>query len=221
MITVANLSGGKDSVSMILMALERGEQIDHILFADTGAEFPELYEVLDQVELITGRTITRLKKDDDFWRMLTRKGWPFFKMRWCTGEIKRELIRKFEKDLPEKPVHLIGIAADEKKRLKNKKNVRYPLSEWGVTEAQALEYCYSKGITWRGLYKNRTRVSCFCCPFQRKASLKILRKTHPDLWAKMLDADKQESCQRYKFFKNETLTEFDKKVEQEEKNSLL
>ena len=221
MITVANLSGWKDSVAMVLMALERGEQIDHILFADTGAEFPELYGVLDQVETITGRKITRVKNKLDFWEMLPRKGWPFFKLRWCTGELKRDLVRQWEKQLPEKPLHLIGIAADEERRLKPRKNVRYPLAEWGITEAQAVAYCYSRGLTWGGLYEHRPRVSCYCCPLQRNAHLRLLRKTHPDLWAKMLEADKQEACQRYKFFKNETLTEFDQRIEQEEQNSLL
>ena len=47
---VVSLSGGKDSTAMLLMMLERGRQIDGILFCDTALEFPGLYAHLDKLE---------------------------------------------------------------------------------------------------------------------------------------------------------------------------
>ena len=41
----------------------------------------------------------------------------------------------------------IGIAADEPKRVKDD---IYPLFEWGITEEQALKYCYKHGFDWGG-----------------------------------------------------------------------
>lgn len=38
---IVNLSGGKDSTALLLMLLERGAQIDYIVFADTGKDFPQ------------------------------------------------------------------------------------------------------------------------------------------------------------------------------------
>ena len=39
-----SLSGGKDSTAMLLLMIERDLPIDVVLTADTGMEFPELYE---------------------------------------------------------------------------------------------------------------------------------------------------------------------------------
>ena len=59
---VVSLSGGKDSTAMLLMMLERGMQIDDILFCDTGLEFPGLYTHLDKLEKCIGRPITRIDR---------------------------------------------------------------------------------------------------------------------------------------------------------------
>lgn len=39
-----SLSGGKDSTAMLLLMIERGMPIDTVISADTGTEFPEMYE---------------------------------------------------------------------------------------------------------------------------------------------------------------------------------
>ena len=80
-----------------------------------------------------------------------------------------------------------GIAVDETKRLdKNKeKNIKYPLVDWNMTENDCLEYCYSKGFNWGGLYKKFARLSCWCCPLQRIGELKILYNNYPDLWNRL------------------------------------
>ena len=41
-----SLSGGKDSSAMLLLMIERDMPIDMVLSADTGMEFPEMYEHL-------------------------------------------------------------------------------------------------------------------------------------------------------------------------------
>jgi len=45
-----SLSGGKDSTCMLLLMIEREMPIDMVLFADTGMEFPEMYEHLAQLD---------------------------------------------------------------------------------------------------------------------------------------------------------------------------
>ena len=50
---VVSLSGGKDSTAMLLLMLERGWPIDAVLNADTGMEFPEMYEHLKHCLLYT------------------------------------------------------------------------------------------------------------------------------------------------------------------------
>ena len=40
---IVQFSGGKDSTAMLLMMLDKGVQIDEVIFCDTGKEFPQMY----------------------------------------------------------------------------------------------------------------------------------------------------------------------------------
>ncbi|MGN0178140.1 MAG: phosphoadenosine phosphosulfate reductase family protein [Monoglobaceae bacterium] len=193
------LSGGKDSTAMLLRLLEEKCPIDLILFCDTGLEFPEMYKHLDRLETYIGRTITRLKAPHDFEyyfldytpkrknpALLRYQGlsWAGPRNRWCTGILKARIIAAYLKKLKENCtlVEYVGIAADELKRIKDK---TYPLIEWGMTEKDCLNYCYSKGFDWGGLYKIFSRVSCWCCPLQSLAELRKLYHHFPQLWKQL------------------------------------
>ena len=121
-------------------------------------------------------------------------GWPGIRVRWCTGQLKTHLITKEVNWLKGEyhALHYVGIAADEAKRCKNE---QYPLVEWGITEAQALEYCYARGFDFGGLYRIYHRASCWCCPFQRIGELRKLRQFHPQLWAQLLTMDQRARAQ--------------------------
>lgn len=151
---IVQFSGGKDSTCMLLMMLERGMQIDEIIFCDTGMEFPAMYEHIAQVRQYIkpyGKDITILKADHSFeWYMNEKprkdggKGWGWSSMfnRWCTKALKENVQKKYSKS-KEPYISYIGIAYDEPKRHINiPENVRHPLYEWRITEAQALSFCY-------------------------------------------------------------------------------
>ena len=205
MINIKNIvqfSGGKDSTAMLLMMLERGMQIDDIIFCDTTMEFPAMYEHIDKVEKYIGRPITRLKPPHDFiyyFAQCPKKrgknkgklgyGWPRMWARWCTRLFKIDLTAKYLRCVSEYKLY-IGIARDEPKRHeKRMKNVIHPLYDWGITESMALQYCYNHGFDWSGLYEQFRRVSCWCCPLQSLNELRKLRKFHPELWRKLLKMD--------------------------------
>lgn len=118
----------------------------------------------------------------------TGYGWPGARVRWCTGHLKTHLIRKEVTRLKEEKnaIHYVGIASDECSRCKDD---RYPLVEWGMTEAQALQLCYDRGFDFGGLYRIYNRASCWCCPLQRIGELRKLRVHHPELWARLLAMD--------------------------------
>ena len=112
----------------------------------------------------------------------------------------------------------IGFAADEAKRvptgLKKKWPERYPLIEYDISEKEALEYCYSKGFDWGGLYEMFGRVSCFCCPLQRIGELKMLRQQRPELWSRMIEMDKD----HLRGFRGpKTVRDLDSRFEKEDK----
>ena len=209
---VCSFSGGKDSTAMLLRLLEEGRPVDIILFCDTGLEFPQLYEHVDQLEKDIGREITRVRAPHDFEYYFSqikvqrkkdstyaRKyglerdgyGWAGPKMRWCTEDLKAAPREKFLRPLREQYeiIEYVGLAADEEYRLKRKcnqrKNCLHPLVEWGMTEAECLQYCYDRGYDWGGLYEKMDRVSCWCCPLQSLKELRILYREFPDLWEQL------------------------------------
>jgi 3'-phosphoadenosine 5'-phosphosulfate sulfotransferase (PAPS reductase)/FAD synthetase len=126
------------------------------------------------------------------------RGWPAPNRRWCTGvkrnALKAHLLALTHREGVVLPLQqCIGFAADELQRLDGPTKrdgsyhvLRYPLVEWGVTEADALAYCKKRGFTWDGLYHHFDRVSCFCCPLQSLNDLKKLRCFYPVLWKRML-----------------------------------
>lgn len=204
-----SLSGGKDSTALLLMMIEKGMPIDAVVCADPGMEFPEMYEHLAKVDELLfrerGLHVRYLRNPEGFeYLMLERPverseewnhilppygyGWPGMGKRWCTSELKTKLINKEVNRLKaeKNALHYVGIAADEEWRCKNEV---YPLVEWGITEAEALQYCYNRGFDWGGLYEIYHRCSCWCCPLQRIDELRKLRKHHPELWERLRDLD--------------------------------
>jgi len=198
---VVSLSGGKDSTAMLLMMLDREMPIDYVVFVDTTKEFPQVYRHLDKLEkYISPLKIIKFSFDYDYYfekHVLVRGkrkgemgyGFPGVRSRWCTG-FKKDIIHKFCKSLGDNVIKYIGIAYDERKRIKNNPNLMYPLVKWEVTEKMALEYCYSKGFDWEGLYEVIPRTSCYCCPFKSIKQLEAIYRNFPDLWEKMRNMQK-------------------------------
>ena len=168
-----SLSGGKDSTAMLLLMIERDMPINMVLSADTGMEFPEMYEHLAKLDehlfRERGIHITTLRHPKGFEYLMFDEpkqkprslenraklgippygnGWPGIRVRWCTGQLKTHLITK------------------EVNRLKG-----------------------------GGLYEIYHRASCWCCPFQRIDELRKLRKHHPELWEKLLELDRRALAQ--------------------------
>lgn len=200
---VVSFSGGKDSTCMLLKMLELGYQIDEIIFLDTGKEFPQMYEHIKKVEKYIERPITILKSNKSWeYYMLEhertignnkgKKGysWSDFNNRWCTYHLKTKVLKQYlSKYKDRKIVQYIGIAYDEKERMKDTYHVYYPLVQWEMTEWDALEYCYKKGFDWGGLYEKFDRLSCYLCPLKSLKELKVVYKEFPELWDKMKELD--------------------------------
>ena len=148
-------------------------------------------------------------------------GWPGPLVRWCTGQLKTHLIRKEVNRLKKErnALHYVGIAADEPKRVKEEK---YPLVDWEITEAEALQICYDRGFDWGGLYRIYNRCSCWCCPLQRIGELKKLRAHHPELWARLREMDRRAIAQfghtpLGQFTKNWTVEQLERRFANEDR----
>lgn len=121
--------------------------------------------------------------------------WAYFANRWCTGKLKIQIKDKYLREIKKQYnlIEYVGLAADEEYRLERKnnqmKNQKHPLVEWGWTEKDCLDYCYSLGYDWEGLYNYFSRVSCWCCPLQPLGELRILYKMFPELWQELKEMD--------------------------------
>ena len=239
---IVSFSGGKDSTAMLLKMVELNMQIDEIIFLDTGVEFPDMYNHIKKVEEYIGKEITVLRNEKglfEYWllhHVKTRgkyKGqqgysWADHRARWCTAMLKVQVSNKYIKS-KYKDYQVIlyqGIAVDETERLDRKSGseigsiARYPLAEWNMTEQDALNYCYSKGFDWNGLYEKFKRLSCFCCPLQSLKELRVLYTDYPELWNIMKDWDSK----TYRKFRSDySILELEEKFknEGEKKKTIL
>ena len=202
----ASISGGKDSICMGLLLLEKGYPVDDFIFFDLGVEYPETYEAIAKFESDTGRKVARVTASlGDFWYYCSEReykgkgkiagpkkgyGFPVFTARWCTA-LKREVIRSFEysKGYSKKnTIQYVGLAADEPKRIHDCPDKRYPLAEWGITEKDALKFCRDRGyFAPPHPYDYNNRVSCFCCPFANQKQIEYLIEHRPELWQQIKD----------------------------------
>lgn len=192
---IASCSFGKDSLAMVLMLIERGLPLDEVVFYDTGMEFQAIYDLRDDMLPIFqqhGIKYTTLYPDNPFlYDMLERpvKGRERRGYGWCGGlcrwgtTCKLRTIDQYAERQGAKVY--VGIAADETPRLqKERKPYKlFPLAEFGMTEADCLQYCYSAGYFWLEgsirLYDILDRVSCWCCCNKNLKELKNIRQYSP------------------------------------------
>lgn len=217
-----SFSGGKDSTAMLIRMIELGYKIDEIVFADTGFEFPELYEYIDKVEKYIGRKITRLKPEDKLWEKwfygkVSRgankgevRGFPLFAYPcWYSRESK---IKPLQKHMVDAKNIYVGIAFDEQQRCSEDDFIKYPLVEWQWTEEDCANYLNEKGLM-NPLYKNYNRLGCFFCQKQSISSLYALWKTNKELWNKAKWWDSESNRVSGHGIKEQPLEEYEKRFE--------
>lgn len=138
---------------------------------------------------------------------------------WCGGLVRwgtREKARVCNKYC-ENSYQYIGIAYDEKDRIKDK---IYPLVEWKMIEKDCLEYCRQHGIKWIehtkngdiDLYDILDRVSCWCCSNKNLKELRNIYLYLPEYWEKLKEL--QLKTER-PFKKDRTVFELEEKFKNE------
>lgn len=202
---IASVSWGKDSLYMLLRLIREGAPLDEVIFFDTGMEFQAIYDTRDAALPLLGAhgiKYTELHPENSFlWKMFEKPvngknglhygySWCGGRCRWGTTEKLRALDRYAE---AQNAVVYVGIAADETARLeKERKSYKhFPIADWGVTEDEALQGCYSEGFEWLEegyrLYDLLDRVSCWCCANKNLKELRNIRQYLPEYWSKLKD----------------------------------
>ena len=203
----ASVSFGKDSLAMLLMIIEKGLPLDEVVFYDTGMEFQAIYDTRDKVlPILKEKRIkyTELKPKIPFLTKMfditvrERKGGGTHKgYSWCGGTCRWGTSDKLTalKKYIGNNYDYVAIAADETKRIeKEKRNNRILfLVDNGITESEALQYCYNKGFYWieNGvrLYDILDRVSCWCCGNKNNRELLGIYNHLPKYWDRLKDLE--------------------------------
>ena len=228
---IASVSFGKDSLAMLLYILEKRLPLDEVVFYDTGMEFEAIYRNRDRIKPILekeGVLFTELKPQNPFlYDMLERpviskqkgshKGYG-----WCGGVCRWGTTWKtktIDKHIGSASVLYVGIAADEPKRIVRLQPPKVALlATIGMTEADALKYCYDRGWDWRektpttksgyiNLYQILDRVSCWCCANKNKQELRNIFQYLPQYWNR-LEALQDQIERPMKKFSNQKYGEY-------------
>ena len=246
---IVSFSGGKDSTYMLHAMRDRGERVEAAVFFDWHKEFPQMAAHLALVEEKTGLKIVRLHPPHSWEHEMYEKpirarrdypaegvkageirhyghGWPSWTRRWCT-RIKVDAIDKWVKEHYSGAVQCIGFAADEQHRTgsdsqeRKKRRIRYPLIEYGITEAECLQGCLDLGYHWGGLYDIFDRVSCAVCPLGGIGAARRKRRHYPEVWAEILrlDAKNPAHCHGYVGYKS--AHDLDRRFADEERQMML
>lgn len=196
---VASCSFGKDSLAMCLLLIERGFDLKEVVYYNTGMEFKAIYAERDRwVPYFEehGVRFTELQPDRPFMHDMFIKpvvergtGITHYGYGWCGGAcrwgttFKNAAIARHKRGLGD-VTECVGIAADENRPLRE--GVFYPLVEFGMAEADCLQYCYERGATWDEggirLYDVLDRVSCWCCRNKNEAELRAIHDKLPEYW---------------------------------------
>lgn len=182
------VSGGADSTALVLLLWERGEDFE-MVFADTGAELPEVYWLLPRLAQRIGKPLHVVSNGSFFQHLVAYEYMlPGPRLRWCTRLLKHVPQDQFFKSVGAEQV-AIGIRADEPRRLNNKNRPRcgehefiYPIADAGMSKKDVMKLCQKYDLL-NPVYEWRSNVSCFCCFFQRASDWRGLMKKHPSLYA--------------------------------------
>ena len=189
-----NLSLGLESSAMVWLCRDEIKSDGIVVFADTGKQFPEAYESLKQIEVITGINIQIVKQDysfDDF--LLKRGGMLRQGFTDCSRRMKRTVLKKFHSQFAYPWEINLGYNADELDRARDfserndvsgKVKWRYPLIEKDIDRAATVRVCEEAGFTIvLTMYRKMGRMDCYFCPNQKISQAQKVMEHYPDLWA--------------------------------------
>ena len=206
---ILSLSYGKDSLACLGAIEHLGWPLDRIVHAEVWAtdtipaDLPPMVEFKAKADAIIkerwGIEVEHIRADvsyeEQFYSVFQRGkrkgtiyGWPYLFGNWCQSGLK---VAALDKAKPNGgAIEYIGIAADEPNRFHNlTETKRSPLVEAGWDEAYCRKWCEENDLL-SPIYTTAARGGCWFCHNQGVGQLRLLRRNYPELWAKMLQWDK-------------------------------
>ncbi len=192
---VVSFSGGKDSLVSLHLTLSVVEP--YILFNDTGIELPETVETVNKVSDRLGVELNVASAGEAFWYAVRKVGPPGRDYRWCCKVTKLVPIARYTRQRwPNGFLNVVGQRAFESldraksPRVWRNKWVPHalsmtPIQDWGQLDVWMYIYDNNLVDLANPLYfKGFPRIGCFMCPACTLSEFELVKKTHPELWAK-------------------------------------
>ena len=188
-------SGGKDSLCLLLLALEALEDQFDVFFADTGIEFPETIENVftTMKDLGIENRLIYKKTEADWEVMLEKFGPPARDFRWCCKLLKlsptAQIIREH---YPEGVVTFLGVRRYESQPRAQENRIwknpfvpgqigASPIRNW--TALHVWLYLLMKNAIVNPLYfSGFERIGCIYCPAMKLSELHAIKETHSHLY---------------------------------------
>lgn len=186
MVNILSLGAGVNSTALLLKC---HQEIDAVIFADTGGELPETYAFIDKVIMPFCKN-----KDIEYIMVRSHHGTlesyclqkriiPYRMLRWCSDKFKKKPIIDFIKSHYDGEVQvMMGIDYGEFHRMKtsDKKGISniFPLVDLKLDRKGCEDIIKSQG------YDIPVKSGCYFCPFQPKSRLKWVLTEHPSLYVR-------------------------------------
>jgi hypothetical protein len=192
-------SGGMESSAVIALEIDRIRETGAcVRFADTGKQFPELYESKKQIEAILGIEIITVPRRIDFDTYLYERGGMIRKgTNDCSRRMKRGNLSRHMHSFPRPYEVNLGFNAGETDRAidfsdRNERDWlhwRYPLIERGIYRQSTREICVKTGFSIVvAMYDKMGRMDCYFCGNQKESQALKVVEHYPELaseWMRM------------------------------------
>lgn len=193
----ASISGGKDSLYMMLTVLNNLDKypLDCVVHWDLEIDWDWSKQVVNDIEQRLkkiGVPMYRIKPSRTWQELYDKYNMPSRVARWCNSRYKLDCKRQFvrwAKSQNCRPIFYIGFCSDETKRFKytvgdidwQTAKFVYPLAEEGIEESTVLEWAKHQPI-FKNWYKHFKRQGCKLCPMLSKKELAYMKKNEPDTY---------------------------------------
>ncbi|NPA61936.1 MAG: phosphoadenosine phosphosulfate reductase family protein [Methanococci archaeon] len=191
---IVAFSGGKDSLTTLILTIKALGKNFEVVFVDTGLEFEETLKNVEEVEKKYDIKITRLK-GENFWEKIKEYGIPARDYRWCSDVCKLNPLKTFiEEKYKEDVLSFVGIRKYESFNRAHKKVVyrntyikrqinALPIFHWSSLHVWI--YLLREKAPYNKLYeKGFDRIGCFICPAMEMGEINKIKKEFKDLWDK-------------------------------------
>lgn len=180
-----NFSGGMESTAMLVLEQGRIRETQAlVIWADTGKQFPEMYESIRQIESLLHLGIVTVPRRITFDEFLFERGGMIRKGTTdCSRRMKRTNLMRYMRGFPRPYEVNLGYNSDEQQRAddfvdRNERDWlhwRFPLLERNVSRPETVEICRRAGFTILvEMYRKMGRFDCFWCGNQTvKQALKV------------------------------------------------